>query len=153
MSVAHVVAAVVATPTPSPEIIKTVFTNTVPAQVPAVVVQASQVAGVFVAGLLVSAAHRIAEVVIAKEKGWGPKFNTLLTSGYTVLIGLVGVATAHQLGTGLSSAVALVLSTGVASIGTFWGYAVKNKFIGSLLSAQTQTVIPPVLATDGTPAG
>lgn len=148
-----VAAAVAATPLPSPQVIKETFTNTVPAQVPAVVVQAAQVAGLFVAGVIISAAHRIIEYVSAKEKGWGPRINTLLASFYTLAVGVLGTAVTHQVGAGLATAVAVALNSGVVSIGTFWSYAIHSKLIASLLGKQTQsTPVAPELATDQDPA-
>lgn len=146
-AIAQAAATVAATPLPSPQVIKEVFTNTVPANVPDVVVQGAQVAGLFVAGLIISAAHRIIEYVSAKEKGWGPKINTLLASAYTIGIGLFGAGTMHQLGLDVAALVALVLNTGVASIGTFWSYAIHSKLIASLLG-RTATATAPAAPTE-----
>jgi hypothetical protein len=148
-----VAAAVVASPLPSPQVIKEVFNNTVPANVPDVVVQAAQIAGLFVAGLIISAAHRIIEYVTAKEQGWGPKVNTLLASLYTVGVGLVGAVTMHQFGASVAGIVALVLNSGVASIGTFWSYAIHSKLIASLLGGTTSSApVVAALATENDPA-
>ncbi len=158
MSVAQVAATVVATPLPSPAVVKEVVTQIVPAQVPAVVVQAAQIAGVFVTALLLSVAHRIAEWVTTKEKGWGSKANTLIATVYSAGVGVVGVATMNQLGTNLHDLIALAVTTSVALSGSFWSYAVR-KALGQL-TAMGATTTPianqdpaPVLAVEVPPAG
>lgn len=158
MSVIQAVATVTATPLPSPMVVKEIVTNVVPAQVPAVVVQAAQIAGVFITALILSVAHRVAEWLTAKEKGWGAKANTLLATLYSVGAGAVGAATMHQLGTSLTDLVTLALTSSVAITGSFWSYAVR-KILGQLtkMGASTTPVsnqdVAPVLAVETPPQG
>jgi hypothetical protein len=122
----HLAVVATATPVPSPEVVRQTIVENVPQGTPAVVVQAAQVAGVFAAGLVLSVAHRVVEYVTAREKGWEAKINVPLTSAYTVGVGLVGAATMGKLGVNASDLVTLVITSGVASIGTFWSYAVRK---------------------------
>lgn len=147
----NALAAVVATPSPSPEVIKQTFTTVVPAQVPAVVVQAAQLAGMFVAALVLSFAHRVVEWLTAKEKGWGPKVNTLVATGYSVGVGLVGTATMGQLGTDVSALVALALNTFPALTGTFWTYALRTKLMAGLVGPTASAATVPPLAVETEP--
>lgn len=156
--VAQAVATVVATPLPSPQIIKEVVTQVVPAQVPAVVVQAAQIAGVFVTALVLSVAHRMAEWLTAKEKGWGTKLNTLMATLYSFGVGTVGAATMHQLGANLSDLVALGVTTSVALAGSFWSYAVRKALaqlpgLGAKVEPVANQDTAPVLATENPPVG
>src|SRR6266516_416130 len=138
---AATVATVAATPVPTPEVVRQTIVETVPQGTPAIVVQAAQVAGVFAAGLVLSVGHRLAEYLTAKEKGWAAWVNTLVASGYTVGVGVVGTTVMGQLGVDVSGIVALVVTTGVASIGTFWSYAVRKA-----LSFVSGTAKPEVVA-------
>lgn len=159
------VAAVVATPTPvvSPDLsaLATAAANLAASKAagtPAVVVQAAQIAGVFFTALVLSVFHRIAEYVTSKEAGWGLKTNTLVATGYSVGVGVVGAASMHQLGTNVAALVALAVSTFTALSGSFWTYAVR-KVLADLTGASVKTTVPvtqdsaPVLAVETPPAG
>lgn len=113
-------------PVPSPEVIEKTLTYTVPAQTPAVVVQAAQFVAMFAVALFLSVVHQVLEYVASKQKGWSSLFNRLLATGYSFGVGIVGTATMHQLGTDVSQLVALGLSTAVALAGSFWTYEVRQ---------------------------
>lgn len=114
-----------ATPLPSPQVTKEFFTQ-IPAQTPAVVIQAAQLAAMFVAALVLSVAHKVAEWLTAKEKGWGPQVNAGLATLYSFGVGLVGTASMHQLGADTTQLVTLGISTAVALAGSFWTYALRQ---------------------------
>jgi hypothetical protein len=132
-AIVHAAQTVAATPLPSPQVVKETFTQVVPANTPAVVIQAAQIAAMFVSALLLSVAHRVAEWLTAKEEGWGSAINALVATVYSAGVGLLGAASMHQLGTDTTQLVTLALSTSVAFAGSFWTYAVR-KGINALTS-------------------
>lgn len=155
-----VVQSVVATPTPVPTPDLTALAQAAANEVAkqsqgtsAVVVQAAQIAGVFLSAFFLSVVHRVTEFVTAREKGWGDKVNVPLATLYSAGVGLVGVVTMHQFGSSLKDLVAIGLTTSVALTGSFWTYAVRkvlSKFTGAGVTS-TSAVETPVLAVEEPP--
>lgn len=147
-AIAQAAATVTATPLPSPQIIKETFVNTVPSQMPAVVIQGVQLLAMFLAAFLLSIIHRVAEWFTAKEKGWSPQLNAGLATAYSLGVGIVGTSTMGQIGHESQQIVALAISSFTAFSGSFWTYALRK----AVTALSTQGVKAPTTTESLAPA-
>lgn len=128
-AVVQVAATVAATPlpSPSPQIIKEIFTNTVPAQVPAYVLQLAQVLALAGATAFVSLVHALT----ARGK-WPSAVNKAVVTGYTLVLALAATASAGHLGTNVNDLQSLLTAFLVALGSALGSY---NLVLKSVLSA------------------
>lgn len=126
-AVVQAAATVVATPLPSPQVIKEVFTNTVSAQVPAYVLQLSQVLALAGATAFVSLVHALAE-----RGKWSSGVNRAVVTGYTLIAAFAATALAGHLGTNVNDLQSLLTDFLVALGSALGSY---NLVLKSILSA------------------
>lgn len=96
-AIVHAAQTVAATPLPSPQVVKEVFTNSVPVQVPADVLQLGQVLGLALATGFVSLVHQLVE-----RGRLSGNINRLIVAAYTLLAALATALLSGHLGTSIN---------------------------------------------------
>lgn len=146
MSVVQAAAAVVGTPTPSPVVIREVLT--VPAQVPAAVLQLAQTVGLALAVGLVSVLHQL----VAKNK-LAANVQRTIVAAYSVIAAFVTAVLSGHLGVSANDINVEVTSLLVALGAAFSRYEYLYKAVVQGLSSNAPAVdaVAPSLATEVAP--
>lgn len=148
MSLVHLAAVVVATPTPSPTVIKETLQTVVQpvAQTPDVVVQLAAVLGTAVAALVISLFHQIASSKVAWLRD---NVNRLVVALYTVGVGLVSAFSQGQLHWDATGVVTSLLMVSVA-VATALGRYQLFQFVATLVKrgSKVSSDVEAALATD-----
>lgn len=141
----HTAATVVATPLPSPQVIKETFTNTVPVQVPADLTSLAQNLGLMVAAAFVSLVHQL----MVREKLSG-NVQRAIVAGYTLLGAVAFSALTGHLGTSVNDLNVEITSFVVALGAALGRYEYLWKaFVSALGIGSTSTAAPVADPTAG----
>jgi hypothetical protein len=147
-AIAQAAATIAATPLPSPQVIKEVFTNNVPVQVPAYVLQLAQVLALAGATAFMSLVHALSE-----RGKWSSTVNRAVVTGYTLAAAVAATALSGHLGTNVNQLQSLLTDFLVALGSALGSY---NLVFKSILSAFGFTSTAPAdtatLATEADPA-